>query len=141
MKVILSVIFVLSAACMSACSQTVKPDTIVGDWSGESKCVGTNTSCHDEVVVYHITRSKDDVKKYTIAADKIVNGKPDFMGNIECVYDAEKQTLRSEFKIPRTGGTGVWLFTIKGDEMDGTLTVMPENEVGRRVKVKKNPSP
>ena len=63
------------------------------------------------------------------------------MGNIECVYDAEKQTLRSEFKIPRTGGTGVLLFKTKGDEMDGTLTVFPENEVGRQVKVKRNPRP
>jgi hypothetical protein len=133
--------FVTAVTGLSAYSQKVKPDAIVGDWSGESKCVGTNTFCHDEVVVYHISRSKDDAKHFTIAADKIVNGKPDFMGNIECVYDAEKQTLRSEFKIPRTGGTGIWLFTIKGDEMDGTLTVMPENEVGRRVKVKKNPKP
>jgi hypothetical protein len=142
MKFILLVIFILAAACVSACSQTpAKPDAIVGDWSGESKCVGTNTSCHDEVVVYHISRSKDDAKKFTIAADKIVDGKPDFMGNIECDFDAEKQTLRSEFKIPRTGGTGVWLFKIKGDEMDGTLTVLPENEIGRRIKVKKNPRP
>jgi hypothetical protein len=138
---ILSVIFVLAFVTLNVFSQKVKSDAIVGDWSGGSKCVGTNAFCHDEVVVYHITRSKDDTKHFTIAADKIVNGKPDFMGNIECVYDAEKQTLRSEFKIPRTGGTGIWLFTIKGDEIDGTLTVMPENEVGRLVKVKKNPKP
>jgi hypothetical protein len=141
MYLILFVFFVVVVTGLTVFSQKVKPDAIVGDWSGESKCVGSNTFCHDEVVVYHITRSKDDAKKFTIVADKIVNGKPDFMGNIECVYDAEKQTLRSEFKIPRTGGTGIWLFTIKGDEMDGTLTVMPENEVGRRVKVKKNPKP
>ena len=141
MKLVLSVIFILAAAGMNVFSQTVKPDALIGDWSGESKCVGTNTLCHDEVVVYHITRSKADKKKFTIAADKIVNGKPDFMGNIECDYDAEKQTLRSEFRIPRTGGTGVWLFNINGDEINGTLTVMPENEIGRRVKVKKNPRP
>jgi len=139
MKLVLSVIFILAAAGMNVFSQTVKPDALIGDWSGESKCVGTNTLCHDEVVVYHITRSKDDVKKVMIAADKIVNGKPDFMGNIECVFDPEKGTLRSEFKIPRTGGTGVFLFKIKGDEMEGTLTILPENEVGRRIKVKKNP--
>src|ERR1044071_1395507 len=95
------IFFVIAAASISVFPQKVKPDMLIGDWSGESKCVGTNTFCHDEVVVYHITRSKDDAKKYTIAADKIINGKPDFMGNIECVFDGEKHTLPPELNIPR----------------------------------------
>jgi len=72
-----------------------------------------------------------------LLADKIIDGKPDYMGTFECDYDAVKQTLTSEFTIPRTGGKGVWLFKIDGDKMDGTLTVFPENEIGRRVKVNK----
>lgn len=132
-------LFVSLCAAFVACAQNKTDGSqLFGDWSGESKCVGTNPYCHDEVVVYHISRSKDDPKKITIAADKIVDGKPDFMGNFECDYDAAKQTLTSEFTIPRTGGKGVWLFKIDGDKMDGTLTVFPENEVGRKVKVTKN---
>jgi hypothetical protein len=126
-------------AASAACAQKQTEDSpLFGDWSGESKCAGTNPSCHDEVVVYHISRSKTDPKKITIDADKIIDGKPDFMGSFDCDYDSAKQTLTSEFTIPRTGGKGVWLFKIDGDKMDGTLTVFPENEVGRKVKITKN---
>lgn len=132
-------------AAFTACGQNTqsapnKTDDsgLFGDWSGESKCVGSNQYCHDEVVVYHISQSKNDRKKVLISADKIVDGKPDWMGDFDCDYDREKQTLTSEFKIPRTGGTGVWSFKIDGDKMDGTLTVLPENEIGRRVKITKN---
>ena len=128
---------IVVAAVGAACAQTTKDEQLIGDWRGESKCVGSNPYCHDEVVVYHISRSKTDAKKITIVADKIVDGKPDYMGTFECDYDAVKQTLTSEFTIPRTGGKGVWLFKIDGDKMDGTLTVFPENEIGRRVKVTK----
>ena len=109
--------------------------SLYGDWTGESKCVGNNPSCHDEIVVYHLTRSKKDAAMVNVSADKIVDGKPDFMGEFDMIYDPVKQTLTSEFKIPRTGGKGVWLFQVDGDKMNGTLTVFPENEVGRKVKV------
>ena len=115
-------------------------DSLFGDWTGESKCVGSNPYCHDEIVVYHLSRSKQDPAKINLSADKIVNGKPDFMGEFDMTFDSEKMTLTAEFTIKRTGGKGVWLFTIKGDKMDGTLTVFPENEIGRKVTVtrKKN---
>jgi len=73
--------------------------------------------------------------KLHLAADKMVNGKPELMGEFDFAYDAAKKTLTTEFKIPRTGGTGVWLFNVDGDKIDGTLTVLPENEIGRRVNV------
>jgi hypothetical protein len=110
-------------------------DELTGDWYGESKCTGNNPYCHDEVVIYHLTHSKADPAKIHLAADKVVNGKPEEMGEFELVYDVAKQTLTTEFRIPRTGGKGVWFFKINGDKIDGTLTVFPENEIGRRVKV------
>jgi hypothetical protein len=132
-------------AALAACGQNAQnvqkqtdDNPLFGDWSGESKCVGSNQYCHDEVVVYHISQSKTDPKKVLISADKIIDGKPDWMGDFDCDYDRKKQILRSEFKIPRTGGTGVWEFKIDGDKIDGTLTVFPENEIGRKVTVTKN---
>jgi hypothetical protein len=110
-------------------------DEMLGDWFGESKCTGNNPYCHDEVVIYHFTRSKSDPAKIHLAADKMVNGKPELMGEFEFVYDAEKKSLTAEFTIPRTGGKGVWSFTVDGDKIEGTLTVFPENEIGRRVNV------
>ena len=57
------------------------------------------------------------------------------MGEFDFIFDEKKNTLTAEFKIPRTGGTGVWLFKIDSDKIEGTLTILPENEVGRVVKV------
>ena len=111
---------------------------LFGDWTGESKCVGSNPYCHDEVVVYHISRSKTDQAKVTIVADKIVDSKPEPMYGFDFDYDRKKQTLTAEFKIPRTGGKGIWFYHIDGDKMDGTLTVFPENEIGRRIKITKS---
>ena len=123
---------------VQACAQNKRPgDEILGDWFGESKCTGNNPSCHDEIVVYHFTRTKSDAAKIHLAADKVINGKPELMGEFDFVYDAEKKTLTTDFKIPRTGGKGVWLFNVNGDKIDGTLTVFPENEIGRRVKVER----
>ena len=126
---------------IQACAQQKRAgDEILGDWFGESKCTGNNPSCHDEVVIYHFTRAKSDPAKLHLAADKMVNGKPELMGEFDFVYDAEKRTLTTEFTIPRTGGKGVWLFNVNGDKIDGTLTVLPENEIGRQVKVERKKS-
>ncbi len=123
---------------LSACAQKkASIDDLLGDWTGESKCVGSNPYCHDEVVVYHLTRSQKEPGKINLSADKIVNGKPDFMGEFDMTFDAEKMTLTAEFDIKRTGGKGVWLFKIDGDKMDGTLTALPENEIGRKVHVER----
>ena len=113
------------------------PDSVLGDWYGESKCVGANPYCHDEVVVYHLTRSKDDGAKIHLAADKIVNGKPEEMGEFEFTYDPKTNLMTTEFPIARTGGKGVWSFKINRGKIDGTLTILPENEIGRRVHVEK----
>ena len=112
-------------------------DRLFGDWTGESKCVSGDPRCHDEVVVYHLSRSKSDPAKVTLAADKIVDKKPEWMYTLDFDYDREKQTLRAEFTIPRTGGKGVWFYQITGNKMDGTLTTFPENELFRRIKVTK----
>ena len=107
---------------------------LVGDWAGESVCGGGIPSCHDEHVVYHITKPPDERGNVSIAADKIVNGKPEPMGVIELKYDAERRTLTGELKNNRY--KGVWEFKVEGDTMEGTLTILP-NTIGRRIKVKK----
>jgi hypothetical protein len=127
----------------ASCSAQKHPDVstanglsakdLVGEWTGESKCTGNNPSCHDEIVRYRFSEIKDNIAKVHLAADKQVNGEWDLMGEFDFDIDAAKNTLRAEFTIPRTGGRGVWSFTVAGDRIDGTLTVYPENEIGRRV--------
>src|SRR2546421_9681516 len=81
-----------------------------GDWIGESICVGEIGSCHDEQVVYHISVDGTDATKVKIGADKIVNGKPDFMGDILLKYDAARNTLIGNLESSRV--RGIWEFTV-----------------------------
>src|SRR5438552_18049025 len=90
--------------------------SLTGDWTGESICVGNNPSCHDEKVVYHISIDPSDSTKLTIAADKIVDGKPEPMGVINLKYDASKQTLTGETQTARYHL--LWEFAIKGNSME-----------------------
>ncbi len=112
--------------------------SLAGDWIGESICAGNNPSCHDEKVIYHVSAAADDSTKVSIAADKIVDGKPEPMGVINLKYDASKQTLTGEDRTARYHLW--WEFTIKGEIMEGTLRLLPEKTIARRIKLEKTES-
>jgi hypothetical protein len=65
-------------------------------------------------VVYHIKPEGDSPAKFAIDADKIVNGREEFMGTIHCTYTAEKKELFGDT-------SGDWRFAVEGDAMTGTL--------------------
>jgi hypothetical protein len=111
---------------------------LVGDWVGESICVSKEKfpACNDEHVVYHVVVASGKTDTVTIAADKIVNGKPEAMGAFDFVYDARRQTLTSEFKNERVHA--IFELTVKGDLLEGTLSTLPERTVVRRIKVKQD---
>ncbi|HXT62670.1 MAG TPA: DUF3224 domain-containing protein [Pyrinomonadaceae bacterium] len=115
---------------------TAQAPSLIGDWSGESICVGEIGACHDEHVIYHVSVDPADATKVKIGADKIVDGKPDFMGDILLKYDAGKNTLMGELESPR--GKGIWEFTVKGNMMWGTLSQLPEKRIVRQIRVTKN---
>jgi hypothetical protein len=109
---------------------------LLGDWEGESVCADPNRpACRNEHVVYHISKKEGETDAVTIDADKIVNGKPENMGALDCKHDASKSTLTCEFTV--NGTHGVFEFTINGDEMEGTLRILPAGTLGRRINVKK----
>lgn len=111
---------------------------VLGDWEGESVCVDKNRpACKNEHVVYHITKKDGEADAVSIQADKIVNGKPEDMGTLDCKHDAAKSTLTCEFTVNTTHG--VFEFTIRGDEMEGTLKLLPSGTLGRKINVKKLP--
>jgi Protein of unknown function (DUF3224) len=119
-------------------SATAQSSGLVGDWSGESICVGEIGACKDEQVVCHLSVDGTDATKVKIGADKIVDGNPDFMGDILLKYDAAKNTLIGYLESPR--GRGVWEFTVKGNMMWGTLSLLPEKRIVRQIRVTKNQS-
>ena len=111
---------------------------LIGKWTGDSICVGPFPSCHDEKVIYYIEKPPDASGKVTIVADKIVDGKPELMGVLDFKYDPGKGTLVCDFT--RGSTHGVWEFTIKGNTMEGTLIVLPDKILARRVRLKKDTS-
>jgi hypothetical protein len=107
-----------------------KPDaTVAGVWEGSSLCTVPSSPCHDEHVVYHFTADAKDSSKFSVDADKIVNGKEEFMGTLSCVYTAAKKELYCDSR-------GDWRFTIAGDKMVGTLT-LKDGTLYRKVNVGK----
>ena len=137
MKTFLYTMFVLSAILqhLSGYAQQTAAGKIEGIWKGTSLCQVKPSACHDENVVYHI--SKKSATVYTIQASKIVNGAEDDMGTFDSVvYDETKQTLTFTMK-DKQGRNSVWLFRIDGMEMHGTLTIN-ENTLFRVVELKKS---
>ncbi len=111
---------------------------LVGYWTGGSICVGNRASCHDEQIVYRIAKGPDPAGNVTITADKIVNGKPELMGVLDFKYDSEKRTLVCDFTRGNTHG--LWELTVKGNTIAGTLMILPEKTLVRRIKLKKEAS-
>ena len=115
-------------------AQQTTSDKIEGIWKGTSLCQVKPSACHDENVVYHISKKSANV--YTIQANKIVNGAEEDMGSFDSVvYDETKQTLTFIMK-DRQGRSNVWLFKLDGMQMHGTLT--QETTLFRIVELKKS---
>jgi hypothetical protein len=101
-----------------------------GNWYGDSVCQVENSPCKTEKVVYRLIQMDDAATKFMMQADKIINEKPEFMGTIEFQFDEKSKTLLGKYR------NDVWKFTIKGQEMEGTLT-LADGTVYRRIKVAK----
>jgi len=106
-------------------------DSPVGIWRGESMCTTGASSCHNEKVVYYIEAVPDKPDAMFIRADKIVEGKAITMGSGRWTYHRAKQTLSMESE------QRLWLLTINGNRIEGTLTV-PDNIVFRRITLAKD---
>lgn len=80
--------------CLILKSNLIAQTVIEGIWKGTSICQVKNAPCHDEQVVYHITKDTG-LNNFQVIANKIVNNKEDYMGTLHFVYDAIKETFIS----------------------------------------------
>ncbi|MFL5788479.1 MAG: hypothetical protein ACJ748_10540 [Flavisolibacter sp.] len=87
-----------------------------GNWKGTSLCQIKNSPCHDEKVIYHISKKKEN-NSYQIIASKIVEGKEIDMGTLIFSFDAEKQILYLNNNVQQIN----WKFKVIGNQMHGTL--------------------
>ena len=88
---------------------------IEGIWKGSSLCQIKNSPCHDENVVYHITKNGDN--SYQIVANKIIDGKEDYMGTIIFTFDPKERVLSSIDSAREVK----WEFKVAVNQMHGTL--------------------
>jgi len=108
----------------------VDESQLVGDWKGASIVQVRDTPAKDETVVWHITKGREP-GKLKIRADKIVNRKAITMGTLDFRYDKSQKAIICEYE------QGTWRLAVKGDTMDGTLT-LPDRAVLRRVKLQRS---
>jgi len=107
-------------------SQTVL-DSFVGTWKGTSLCQVKNSPCHDEIVVYYITKTSTD--SCSINGNKIVNGVEEYMGTLPCKFDKKTNTLMSS-------AYGLWNFKLENGKLKGTL--INKNNLYRIIELSKN---
>src|SRR4029078_8665770 len=111
-----SVIFCLASVSNQAQTGPVKGDTLlIGTWKGTSICQIKNSPCHDETVVYHISKYTG-VDTFYINASKIINDVEEEMGILPFIYNGKTNQLTST-------AYGIWTFNMQGAKLEGTLSV------------------
>ena len=124
-----SLILCLAINSVQAQTSSVKVDTLlIGTWKGTSICQIKNSPCHDETVVYYISK-KTGVDTFYINASKIVKGKEEEMGILPCVYNKKTNQIIS------TAYKGIWAFNIEGNKLEGTLLF--HGDLYRKIRVYK----
>ena len=110
--------------------KSVTAQSFEGIWKGTSLCQVKNSPCHDEIVVYHI--SKDSTgRSYEVIANKVVDGKEEYMGTLLFTYNDKQKVFVSVDSVRNAR----WEFKITGSAMKGTL--MYKGDLYRVVDVKK----
>jgi hypothetical protein len=110
--------------------KSVTAQSLEGIWKGTSLCQVKNSPCHDEIVVYHI--SKDSTgKSFEVVANKIVDGKEEYMGTISFTYNDTQKVFVSIDSVRNTR----WEFKLTGNTIKGTL--MYKDDLYRIIDVKK----
>ena len=123
-----SLLFFLCSGFLISSAQKVSVDsTLIGVWKGISICQIKNSPCHDENVVYHISKVRG-IDTFKIVATKIVNGKEEEMGTLDFKFNKKTNQLIST-------DYGLWTLNLKGNKLDGTLIV--RGDLYRIIKVSK----
>jgi|KBSSwiStaDraftv2_1062776.scaffolds.fasta_scaffold367349_1 hypothetical protein len=131
-SVLLSLFLCLAGKWTWAQADPVKIDSLlIGTWTGSSLCQIKNSPCHDEKVVYHISKNRG-IDTFYINAGKIVNGEEEGMGILPFIYSAKTRQLTST-------AYGIWTFNVEGPKLEGTLFV--RGELFRKILLYKHYSP
>ena len=101
---------------LSTLAKVATAQSLTGIWKGTSLCQIKNSPCHDEKVVYHISKDNSG-NTYQISASKIIDGKEDDMGTQNFSFNPQRNILLLVDSVNQVK----WEFKIAGKEMHGTL--------------------
>ena len=118
-RVLIAMVIIGFCPALGALSQSgaTSPESVLGTWRGESKCLVKPSGCNDEDSVYRVTAGSS-AGKVRLAANRIVNGKEVNMGDSECNYAATTTSI----DCPLPNGSALHL-RAKGPVIDGTMTL------------------
>ena len=126
----------LLAVASSSEAQDAK--AILGVWRGTSVCANREATpaCKDEEVVYEFRETTPPASgKVTLKADKVVKGEVLPMGVLDFMWDPNASVWSCEIQ---TRYHGLWSFAPPKDgELFGTLVLLPERTVVRKVAVRR----
>ena len=113
------------------------PEQLIGLWRGTSTCTDrvAAPACQDERVVYEFTAG-DQPGMVCWAADKIVNGRRERMGELDLTYDKTEACWKAEFSSTRM--KSVWRIAVDHDHLTGTARLLPGNQTVRKVDLRRD---
>jgi hypothetical protein len=137
-KAIAGLLFLAALTAASSGVEGQDSKALLGAWKGTSLCVNREATpaCKDEEVVYEFREASPRAAgKLTMSADKIVNGDRQPMGDLDFAWDAKAGAWVCELQMRFHG---LWSFLPpKGDELAGTLVLLPDRTVVRNVAVRR----
>jgi hypothetical protein len=113
-SVLVVAVIVCNFICCQSQAQKTTIDSLVGVWKGTSLCQVKNSPCHDEIVVYHISKGNTP-DSCSVQANKIVNGVEEDMGILLFKIDKANDELIS------LSYNSKWAFKLKNGKLEGTL--------------------
>jgi hypothetical protein len=127
------IVGVVLAAALTAAPKS----EVLGRWQGTSICtrIPGNESCHDEKVIYDFMNVPGAPDSVRLNAAKIVNGRPEPMGELDFRFDPAHRRWACEFTSRR--GRGVWVLWIRGAALTGKLYLLPDSTIARNVSARK----
>ena len=141
MKVPSLVLLLLLAISSSSTAEEANAKALLGVWRGTSTCVNVEAApgCKNEEVIYEFRETTPPVaRKLNLKADKIVDGKVVPMGEFDLVWIPAEGAWSYEIQTPRVHA--LWSFKQPGgDELAGTLVLLPDRTLVRKAAARRQP--
>ena len=114
-KVIFSFAVIKLFILCTAAGQGSYDTLLIGIWKGTSLCQIKSSPCHDEQVVYHISKG-DHANEFKVLMNKVIQGVEEEMGTLVGTFSGNQREL-----ICSPKPNSIWRFKLTNQKLEGTL--------------------